>query len=68
MKPNLKSNASKGVAGSGSAPEVSPKSGRAAISAKPVFALSTLKVSKPRTAKDIERAVAQGRVAELKPD
>lgn len=39
-----------------------------ATSGKPVFSISSLKITKPRTAEDIARAIAQGRVAEVKLD
>lgn len=68
MKPILESNESKALEPTGSAPEIAPKVKPRATSAKPVFSLSNLKVTKPRTATDIRRAIDQGRVAELKPD
>jgi hypothetical protein len=64
MKRIVKSNGRKGVV---RVPlEVSPTP--SANSAKPVFSLSCLKITNPRTATDIQRAIAQGRVAELKAD
>lgn len=36
-------------------------------SSKTVFSLSSLKCTKPRTAEDIARAKAEGRVAEMTP-
>ncbi|NHZ39154.1 hypothetical protein [Massilia aquatica] len=68
MKPILKTKASKRVIRTGAAPDVPAGPAANATFDKPVFSVSSLKITKPRTAKDIERAIAQGRVAEIKLD
>ena len=68
MKRILKNNASKGFVRTGSAADVPAKPAGNTTSDKPVFSISSLKITKARTTKDIERAIAQGRVAEIKLD
>ncbi len=68
MKPVLKTKAGKRVIRTGPAPDAPAGPVEDATSGKPVFSVSSLKITKPRTAKDIERAIAQGRVAEIKLD
>jgi hypothetical protein len=67
MKQFQKSNQLRGlvrVVDSASNKEVVP----ASQAAKPVYSASRLKIMPARTAADIRRAIAEGRVAEMTPD
>jgi hypothetical protein len=64
----LNTNADEELVRTESTPAVPATPAPVAPSGKPVLSLSSLKITKPRTAKDIARAIAQGRVADLKLD
>lgn len=68
MKQILQTTSSKGFPNTESTPDVPANSAVPATPGKPVFSISSLKITKARTTKDIERAIAQGRVAEIKLD
>ena len=68
MKQILQTKSSKGIVSTESTPAVPANPSAPATSGKPVFSISSLKMTKARTTKDIERAIAQGRVAEIKLD
>lgn len=77
MKRNLNIKSQRGFADLGprpkskpNAPQVAPETSASntATSARRRFSLSSLKSTGPRTAEDIQKAIAQGRFAELKPE